>query len=66
MYSVMLIQRHSLFPSYFYFYYSLTSFKLPTNAPLIISQDLSSEVGAVGSNPLRIRAKMKISFPHHD
>lgn len=64
---MMLIQKHSLFPSYFYFYYSLTSFKLPTNVPLImISQDLSFEVGAVGSNPLRIKAKIKISFPHQD
>lgn len=63
----MLIQRHSPFLSYFYFYYSLTSFKLPTNVPLImISQALSFEVEAVGSNPLRIKAKIKISFPHQD
>lgn len=64
MYCTMLIERHLLFPSRFYFYYSLIVFQLPTNVPLIIRQVLSSEVGAMGSNPLR--TKMKISFPHHN
>ena len=52
MYGTMLIERYSLFPSYFYFYYSLTSFKLQTNVALIIRQDLPSEVGAWAEIPL--------------
>lgn len=65
------IVQHSLrgifcFPVFFGFYYSLIVFQLPTNVPLIIRQDLSSEVGAMASNPLRMRTKMKISFPHHN
>lgn len=70
-YKTTCIVQHSLrgifcFPVFFGFYYSLIVFQLPTNVPLIIRQDLSSEVGAMASNPLRMRTKMKISFPHHN
>lgn len=44
MYSIQCLLREILHPNYLY--YSLNSFKLPTNVPLINRQDLSSEVGA--------------------
>lgn len=61
MYSIQCLLREILCPNYFY--YSLNSFKLPINVPLINRQDLLRS-GSMGSSPLRIRTKMKINFSH--
>lgn len=53
---------NTVFLSYFYSYYSLTVLKLPKNKPWLWCQELSLEVGAVGSNSLRKKSKNEDKF----